>query len=372
MTDEKPGFMSGDLSSIEPDAAPIDGDRSGEVESRELPTDLPPVPLLASGSHDDTFITPPYPPSLGPAEPDPILGEFVTPIAEGSASFPVATGPDHPDLILSSASGTNFPTINFDAPQSPLASKSARPEDDGSVHDEEDEFREHRTPWSTVLLASYASAITLALGWIVLKDRPREKAETVATPAAVGQPESARQSGLSRKVEPPEPILGEHFATVGHPLQVGSLEVTPLGVRRENVALQRSNDFATPQRRDGGKKALFLRLKLRNTSADAVFAPLDQAYLRERGKGLVDTFVETADGERIYPYPLAVDSELSIVGQDFTELRPGESRIVAIVSAPDAPLDAAGPFTWRVRLRTGINRTDTIGVRWPDKSPEPR
>ena len=97
-----------------------------------------------------------------------------------------------------------------------------------------------------------------------------------------------------------------------------------------------------------------------------MFAPLDQAYLRERGEGIVDTFVRTSTDERVYPFPLAVDSEWSIVGQDFTELRPGESRVVAIVTAADAPPDSAGPFTWRIRLRTDIGRTDVIGLRWPD------
>ncbi len=180
-------------------------------------------------------------------------------------------------------------------------------------------------------------------------------------------PEPARQAGLSRKVEPPEPIVGEHLATMGQPLKVGDLEITPIEVRRQSVMLQRSTTFAKDDRKVGGKGALVLRLKLKNTSSDAVFSPLDQAYLRERGKEMVDTFIETESGDRIYPYPLAIESEWSIVDQDFRELRPGESRVVAIASAPDAPPDSSGPFTWRVRLRTGIDRTDLIGVRWPVK-----
>ena len=133
------------------------------------------------------------------------------------------------------------------------------------------------------------------------------------------------------------------------------------------MALERSNVYARPERKAGGKKALILRLKLKNLSDDTVFAPLDQAYLRERGKQVVDTFIQAAGDDRIYPYPLAMESEWSIVGQDFTELRPGESRVVTIASTPDAPPDSNGPFTWRIRIRTGINRTNIIGNRLPDK-----
>jgi hypothetical protein len=339
---------------------------------QEPPADLPPVSLLASGSHDDHFVAAPHVPGQIEARPDPILGEYATPIAEESASIPAETDLETLAEASKSTSATSFPAINFDVPPAPAQAKSGRVDEDRPA-DEWDEvvIEEHRTPWAIVLLASYASAVTLALGWMLLKDRSREKPEAVAAPSVVVPPESPHQASLSSKVEPPEPILGKHFARLGQPLQVGSLEVTPIEVRRENVALQRSNSFAKQERRDSGKKALVLRLKLQNTSADTVFAPLDQAYLRERGKEVVDTFVETAAGERIYPYPLAVESEWSIVGQDFSELRPGESRTVAVVSAPDPPPDAAGPFTWRVRLRTGINRTDAIGVRWPDRSVKP-
>ena len=186
--------------------------------------------------------------------------------------------------------------------------------------------------------------------------------------------DSPRQSGLSRKIKPPEPLLGEHIATFGQTLKVGSLEITPIDVRLTGVFsfFNNSNTYASPARRDGGKKALALRLKLRNASDTSTFSPLDQAYLRERGKEIVDTFVETANKERVYPYPLAIESEWSIIGQDFTELRPGESRTVVIFTAPRAPPDSAGPFVWRVRLRTGIDRTDAIGVRWPDKPTKPK
>ena len=63
-------------------------------------------------------------------------------------------------------------------------------------------------------------------------------------------------------------------------------------------------------------------------------------------------------------YPLAIESEWSILGQEFRDLRPGQEFETLLVSAPDSALRADGPMTWRVRLRTGINRTDDLGVRF--------
>jgi hypothetical protein len=324
--------------------------------------DRPSVPLLAPGSHDDSNF---FGLSSGSgtkileAEPDPLLGPFVTPASSPSASV-VLGG------TRLSRSSEAFPAIDLGSrPRS--GSPGVAPGDSASRSGDEFEPEGRRSSWGLLLLASYASALTLGLGWMLWKTRARERAVVSASSEVEPAVESARQAGLSRKVAPPEPILGEHFAEMGKPLRVGDLEVTPLDVKRLDVVLQRSGSFAGAGLKSGGKGALSLRLQLKNESKDAVFAPVDQAYVRERGPEIVDTFVETAQGDRVYPFPLAVDSEWSIVGQDFAELRPGESRTVAVVTAPDAPSDASGPFTWRVRLRTGIDRTDVVGLRWPEK-----
>jgi hypothetical protein len=320
-----------------------------------------PVELLASGSNDENFLANPLGPRMVPAQPDPILGDFVTPSSSSSreSSAAIADRAFRPQPDRRGGPEPSFPSLNFDG-----ASKAARESASRDEYDEEEQPGRRNT-WVSILLVSYASAITLALVWTLWR-APRVREAPSEVSSAENPPTAGRQAGLSRKVGLPEPVLAEYKVALKKPLQVGSLEVTPLEVRRERVALQRTNLSGKVDRRDGGRNALVLRLKLRNTSKDTVFAPLDQAFLREQEKELVDSFLETGSGERIYPFPLAVESEWSIVGQDFGELRPGESRVVTIVSAPDAPGDEAGPFTWRVRLRTGIDRTDIIGVLWPD------
>jgi hypothetical protein len=347
-----------------------------DLESRLRPLDpaepdAPPIPLMATDSSDDAFVEMPRGQWAAEPEPNQALGAIASSLA--TPSIESARQPCPPHSVPSSS--THFPAIITDAPSSsaPNSALAFRALEDWSDNGEvEPEHR--RFSWASVVLFSYANAITLALVWTIIKNRSDHKPETGLreTSGAVATQNPARQAGLSRKVEPPEPILGEHFATFGKPLQVGSLEITPIDVKRHDVQLQPANAHASPSRKDGGKKALVLRLRLRNTTDDSTFAPLDQGYLRERGKGIVDTYVETADHQKVYPFPLAVDSELSIVGQDFAELRPGESKVFAIFSAPDAPPDSAGPFTWRVRLRTGINRTDTIGVRWQEEPDKPK
>ncbi|HMB08595.1 MAG TPA: hypothetical protein VKP69_33295, partial [Isosphaeraceae bacterium] len=89
-----------------------------------------------------------------------------------------------------------------------------------------------------------------------------------------------------------------------------------------------------------------------------------EAFLRENERGQLDSFIETSDGLQIKMFPLAVASEWSIIGQEFRELKPGQSYETEVVSAPDVQGHVTPEMTWRLRLRTGINQTDTMGVRF--------
>jgi len=150
---------------------------------------------------------------------------------------------------------------------------------------------------------------------------------------------------------------------------MGVLEATPLEIVSGKVNLKRR--FRARERRSGGADALQLKLRLRNVSADQIFTPLDEAFLRERESGDRDSFITLGGGRRIGLFPLAVESEWSINGQDFPELGPGESFEALIVSAPNSRGLKEQEMTWRVRLRTGINETDVLGVRIADHEIQP-
>jgi hypothetical protein len=110
---------------------------------------------------------------------------------------------------------------------------------------------------------------------------------------------------------------------------------------------------------------LRLKLRLKNISSDTILAPFDEAFVRDRVGVEPDSFIETqGGGETIAMFPLAVESEWSIVGQEFRELRPGEAFETDVVSQPDAVSRLAPEMLWRIRLRTDINHTDELGVRF--------
>lgn len=235
-------------------------------------------------------------------------------------------------------------------------------EDDTDQEDDGDDAPRGRS-WLVLLLASYSSAVTIGFLWVFLGGRKLRESEPVGvSPPVDTRPDPGRRADRSRKAIPPPPLVLDHLTTLGKPVRLGSLEATPLEIVQGHVDLER--DFNEVQYRDGGSGALKLRLLVKNLSTDSIFAPLDEVFIRERDTGMLDSFIQTDTKEQIGMYPLAVSSEWSIPGQEFRDLRPGDSFVAVIVSMPDVDGRLTDAMTWRVRLRTGIGQTDTLGVRF--------
>ncbi len=216
-----------------------------------------------------------------------------------------------------------------------------------------------------MLLASYASAVTLGLLWVLWTGRklPESAGIDEINPAADARPDPGSRADHSRRIAPPSPIPAKHIATLGKTIRLGQIEVTPLAVSAGPVVLERN--FAGKETKTGGENALVLRLRVRNVSKDLVLAPLDEAFLRDRPRAAPDSFIETSAGETtIAQFPLALESEWSIVGQEFRDLKPGDGFESIVVSAPDALARKSPEMTWRIRLRTDLNHTDVLGVRF--------
>jgi hypothetical protein len=145
-------------------------------------------------------------------------------------------------------------------------------------------------------------------------------------------------------------------------MQIGDLEVTPLGIVTERVALVRSIDPNDWRREESA--SLLLRLRLKNVSRDQEFAPLERRSLREQGAALDRSAIVTTPGNGINLFPLAVDSEWSIEGQSFNVLKPGETVETVIASEPKMADKLTDEMTWRIRLRIGTYRTDVLGVHF--------
>lgn len=136
----------------------------------------------------------------------------------------------------------------------------------------------------------------------------------------------------------------------------------PLKVSIGPVKLQRTRVDGRTERQDGGSGAFRLHLRLKNVSDDVIFAPLDEAFVRDPDRQLPETFIEGESGARVYAYRLPVSSEWEIEGQVFTELRPGEVVETIVLSDSDSIDRLDGPLTWRLRLRTAPETTAVIGV----------
>ncbi|WP_406693437.1 hypothetical protein V5E97_20645 [Singulisphaera sp. Ch08] len=344
-----------------------------EPEPRLVPEpELPPDPVEPSSPEASALVSafPPsnpevleLPPGLNPSSREQLPSES-GPAGSFDALLALAalTGldPSEPSPVESVAEFQVPLAIRLDGPSPPKTGDSVPDEDD----EEDDEELPHRgRSWPNLLLFSYASAVTLGLLWVLFSGRKlREGEEADLFPAAENRLDPGRRADQSRKWVPPLPIAEDHLTKLGQPIRSGSLEVTPLTIALGSVELEQT--FDESEYRGGGANALKLKVKLKNVSSDSIFVPLDEAFLRERDRGGPDSFIESAKGGPIAMYPLAVDSEWSIRGQTFKELQPGESYVTWLVSAPDVSDRLSPQMTWRVRLRTGIDQTDTLGVRF--------
>jgi dethiobiotin synthetase len=300
----------------------------------------------------------------GPSTP---IHSFASP---GTDTDTVATGAFAPDgsrplpgpaslVRVPAAATADFPALDLDRPPAPQPAPQPDPEED-------DEFEEMRgTPWLNVLLLSYASAVTIACLWLWMHRGPAETtADDDLNVPVDTRPDPGYRADRTARVEPAPPLPADHLTTLGKPLRVGALELIPLDVRKGKVTLVVQGFDGSKKTSDGGDDALHLRVRLRNVSDVLIFAPLDEAFVRDRDRELPDSFIEAEDGERIYPYRLPVASERAILGQTFRELKPGEAMETAIVSDTAAGDRAEGQLTWRLRLRTGDRTTDMLGVRF--------
>ena len=313
-----------------------------------LPVDPPPSPPdpdAPSHSHHTSEIVIPATVSLADvslddvrliADPDPALRSFVA--GDGRPVEP--EGPTAAIEVVAAPAAAEGP-VAIAAP-----ALSSRVEGD-----EERPVGRGRS-WLVPLLVSYASAMTLACAYLLwLAPRRGGVAETL--------PPDSRPAGAAL-----EPIPRERLTSLGRPLRVGSLEWTPLEVRVGRARLVRPRPGGRRETRDGGAGSLVLTMRLHNLAADATFAPLDRAFVRLPDRGPPDTLIEVQGDGTIDVYPLAVTSELTIAGQSFEPLGPGQERETLVVSDRQAVDRARGTLTWRLRLRTSPDQTEVVGVEF--------
>lgn len=286
--------------------------------------------------------------SLGGAEPDPMLG--------GSSSWDLgrasARQADGPAPFADPTSGLDV-GVDLAAPMEPAS------------HREQPGSSERPDDWAGLLLRSYASAITLALGWLLwtgkasppppepARETPARRRGVEAVPAAIAAAApaspSVRTTGLGRAII------------------VDGLEVTPLLVLRRGVRAVRSLGEEALVREHEGCLALTVRLK--NLSADGEpLRPIVDADLTDG-----DAFaIDAPPGPRIAMFALALGGGWAVEDQTFPEVGPGEVADVVLLSEPLDDRRLASGMTWRFRVATDPAREhrEALGVTFgPDDIP---
>jgi hypothetical protein len=229
-----------------------------------------------------------------------------------------------------------------------------------------DRHLEGHIPWGQIVLLSYASILTLALMWLLWSGRvPRPAApETPAPESAAAEKAAAEapsRAAPSDAESPPPPLPAENVAALGKPIRLGDLQITPLSVEARTVELVRTIDSRARRREN---ECLVLQLGFLNLSKNQTFSPLDRLLVRDRELRSFDPYIATSEGPNIRLFPLALDSEWSILGQSFPVLAPGQSARTFIAAEPGSAGQPSDEMTWRLPLRIGVYRSDMLGVRF--------
>lgn len=217
--------------------------------------------------------------------------------------------------------------------------------------------------WPLLLVSSYASALTLALGFILWTGRGLSRLDFSTSsepgPGTIGPSPGRGASGTGEDLLPlPAPNVTE----LGSPVRLGELEVTPRSIARRPVELLRLQGTAEEDRESS--PSLVMTLELANRPTGSTLAPLEPAIVRDSVPALDRSFIEVPGGGRIAMFRLAIESEWSIQDQVFPALQPGQTVETILVSEPVALADLKGTMTWHVKLRTAPYRTDVLGVRF--------
>lgn len=210
-----------------------------------------------------------------------------------------------------------------------------------------------RRSWGRLLLGSYASALTMALVWMMATGR-------IQLRAIRPNPADGNVGVAEAEAAPVANIPVNRRIALGQELGLGQIEVTPLEVYVDRVDLRNETSEAGAYR-NGGLNALILRLRVRNTSTEREIAPLEAGMVRVADGGLAESLI-LSDGDRIQMYPLPLTSEWSIDGQTFPAIRPGEEHEYLLVSEPECVARIGASLNWRFRIRVAPGQTELLEV----------
>ncbi len=328
-----------------------------------LPDDFPAprdVTKPSTSSADDLSLL------LAQSDPDPYLAEdegTSDPADPGKPLDDIEGGEPVSSLHLLSSPENGLDIACSPAPGTQPSSHqpaASSPEPAGEM---QNEAAAPRISWPLLLVSSYASALTLALGFILWTGQGLSRLDFSPSSEPVpGSTGASPSRGASLTGDVLLPLPAPNVTDLGRPVRLGELEVTPRSIARRPVELLRLQGTAEGDRESS--PSLVLTLELANRSTGSALTPLDPAIVRDPVPAVDQSFIEVPGGRRIAMFRLAIESEWSIRDQLFPALQPGETVETILVSEPVAMTDLKGTMTWHRKLRTAPYRTDVLGVRF--------
>ena len=218
-----------------------------------------------------------------------------------------------------------------------------------------------------ILLASYASAITLGFLWLLLTRQSADPHELESLPDVAPLDPNA-----FKYVPQNASMPSGHTLPLGQEERFGHVLVRPLRVTRGPVEFVHYSDGSQTRPKTEPVYKLWLRFK--NVSDDQLIAPLDNRLLFKRkydelgepelaNQLLYVAGSDSAEGRRAFVLDHPESSEWDLKGQQLgLGLKPGESIETYIPTQPGDGSELSGELLWRVHLRKGYHADTGHGV----------
>ncbi len=249
------------------------------------------------------------------------------------------------------------------------------PEISGSVPDRSSRKRPSRAEDPVVrqrllliVLASYASAVTIALLYLLATDMSGRAHDLESLPDVAPLDVAEFQYAPQQASLPPG-----HELNIGESRQYGYIRVEPLRVTKGMVEFVHFSGHALPSAPES-VPAFKLWVRFTNVSKDQRIAPLDRLllfkrdYLDESDQVLSNNFIKgRADRAETQPLLFVLDhpltSEWNLKQQSLgVRLNPGESVVAFLPSQSEGMADVHGDLLWRMHIRKGYHAATGHGV----------
>lgn len=219
-----------------------------------------------------------------------------------------------------------------------------------------------------VLVASYASAVTIALAWLLMNQQSHSL-ESLPDVRTLADDELVF-AALDAELPP------GHTLRLGESQRFGDIRVTALRVTREPIEFEhfQNKELSPPP---PTQPVLKLWLEFENVGTSAAFPAYDVALMskrvadkEQRSFDRANTFLARADQPRTLEsvslnYHHLAASEWNLVEQRSEPLSPRTKYTTYVASNENEVerlLKEPGELNWRVQIRKGVNRQSRRGV----------